>query len=314
MTARREIAATAQGQATALQRATAIVPGTCGELVQGVIGGRRFHVTCPIDLYAATTVTLRQEGGIQGPQDSPKAARALETALAELGMSGMGAEVEVERTLPRGKGMASSTADVAGAIVAVYVAAGAPWTPTMVARLAVQVEPSDGVMFPGIVLFDHRDGAWEEDLGGPPAMSVAVLDFGGVVDTLAWNASDMAMGRADLEASWAEALALVRAGLAQGDAGSIGAGATLSAMTHARMIGSPHVEAALAVGRPLGAAGVCMAHSGTVLGLLFAGEQTAQALLADVGRALPAIQQSYAHRIVSGGVAVRRNVDRQGKV
>lgn len=319
MTVRRELATAAgwpvtPGQATTLGRATIVVPGTCGELVQGASGGQRFHVTCPIDRYAATTVTLRSGGGIEAPGDSPKAALAVAAALAELGRAEMGALVEVERTLPRGKGMASSTADVAGAIVAVYVASGTPCTPEIVARLAVQVEPSDGVMFPGIALFDHREGRWQESLGAPPPMSVVVLDAGGAVDTVARNDADVAMRRADLEPAWREALALVREGLATGDVRSIGAGATLSARTHAAIMPIAYLEEALALARRVQSVGVCAAHSGTVLGLLFAGEDAAQAALAEVRREMPGLKQAYAHRIIGGGVAVSGGVDRRGCV
>jgi uncharacterized protein involved in propanediol utilization len=31
---------------------TCRVPGTCGELVQGIYNGTLIHVTCPVDLYS----------------------------------------------------------------------------------------------------------------------------------------------------------------------------------------------------------------------------------------------------------------------
>ncbi|MSQ25032.1 MAG: hypothetical protein EXR49_01960 [Dehalococcoidia bacterium] len=42
------------------------------------------------------------------------------------------------------------------------------------------------------------------------------------------------------------------------------------------------------------------------LGLLFAGEQSAHESLAAVLRALPTLEQAYAHRMISGGVCGQR--------
>ena len=69
-------------------------------------------------------------------------------------------------------------------------AAGQGLVPSEVARLAVHVEPTDSSLFPGLALWDHRYGHVYEDLGAPPALTVVILDPGGVVDTLAFNQFD----------------------------------------------------------------------------------------------------------------------------
>src|SRR5712692_8205418 len=53
------------------------VPGTCGEFVQGMLDGRHFLVSCPIDLYSTVSVDLLAEGpSIHCPPERPKAWRA----------------------------------------------------------------------------------------------------------------------------------------------------------------------------------------------------------------------------------------------
>jgi len=37
------------------------VPGTCGELVQGICEGNNFHVTCPVELFSY--IRLRLDNG-----------------------------------------------------------------------------------------------------------------------------------------------------------------------------------------------------------------------------------------------------------
>ena len=50
--------------------------------------------------------------------------------------------------------------------------------PVEIARLALAIEPTDGSLFPGVVVFDHRRGAVYEPLGPAPALDIVVLDFG----------------------------------------------------------------------------------------------------------------------------------------
>ena len=67
-------------------RASAVAPGTCGELAQGMINGTHFLITCPIDMYSAATVEISHgDGAIRGPEDSPKASRAVQATLEFLG-------------------------------------------------------------------------------------------------------------------------------------------------------------------------------------------------------------------------------------
>ena len=236
--------------------ATVRAPGTCGELAQGVLEGRHFHVTCPIGLHATAAVELAPgRGRAWGEERHAKARRAVEETLRYLGRADLDATLRVSSPIPRGKGMASSTADVAAAIGATARALGAALDPWQVGQLAVRVEPSDGVMFPGIARFDHRDGAAVELLGPPPPMWVLALDFGESVDTVAYNAVDRAQGREALEPQWRSALDLIRAGVRSGDAGLVGRGATLATLAHREVVPAPRLGPVLRFRRGRGRRG-----------------------------------------------------------
>ena len=157
--------------ARTVRRATSSAPGTCGELAQGMLDGVVCMVTCPIDLRSTATVQLSPgDGVVQAPSDSPKAKLAVQATLTVLGEAKTDARLHLDSPLPRGKGMASSTADVSAAIAATASAAGRELAPEQIAEIALAIEPSDGVMFPGIVLFDHRKGRVSRVLGPPPPM------------------------------------------------------------------------------------------------------------------------------------------------
>jgi L-threonine kinase len=104
---------------------------------------------------------------------------------------------------------------------------------------------------------------------------VLVLDPGGQVDTLAYNREVTERALRPCAPAHREALALLQAGLTEGDWNQVGQGATLSAQTQQAILSSPWLEAALDLARGLGALGVCRAHSGTLLGVLLDPARTA---------------------------------------
>ena len=282
-------------------------PGACGELAQGLADGRQFLVTCPIDMYSEARVQLEAgTGRVAGPEESPKACRAVELTLEHFLQSGLDAELRLASPLPRGKGMASSTADVAAAIVATAMALGREVTPEETAQIAVRVEPSDGIMLPQVALFDHVRGELAQILGEPPPLRVLILDFGGRVDTLAFNDMDREEVLVRQEQRLQESLSCIIAGIQQGDAGAIGRGATISSLANQEILYKPQLEAVIDLAQAAGAAGVNVAHSGTVIGMLFPDTGEApENMVSLVHENLPGLERTYLRRVVNGGVITR---------
>ncbi|GIW12052.1 MAG: GHMP kinase [Dehalococcoidia bacterium] len=232
-----------------------------------MVEGVHLHVSAPIDRFAQAAF-LPLPLPLSGPPDRPKALAAVARLLEEQGLPRQG-RLWIWSSLPRGKGLGSSTADIGAALFATATAHGVVLSSLAAARLALRVEPTDGSLFPGLVVFDHREGRWLELLGPPPPVACVVLDPGGTVDTLAFNARDQ---RAHLRANEPlirEALAMVRAACREGDVTLLGAAATLSAQAHQAVLEKPLLPLALARAREAGAAGVAVAHSGTVIVALF---------------------------------------------
>lgn len=295
--------------AKSVAKAAARAPGTCGELAQGMLNGDYFLVTCPIDMYADAQVELTQDGcGIDAPADAPKSRRAVARALAHFGRSDMRARLRLSSPLPRGKGMASSTADVSAAIAATAAAldASAIMTPALIAQIALQVEPSDGIMLPHIAIFDHKRGRLAQSLGPPPPMRVVALDFGGRVDTLSFNYVNRDDALKRLQPEFDAALALIRRGIRSGSATDVGKGATVSAIANQRILRKPQLDAALRLAKQSGALGVNAAHSGTMLGILLQDDAERAAWIARRAQdALIGVRRIYNRRIVSGGVTAQ---------
>jgi L-threonine kinase len=304
---------------------TALVPGTCGELVQGTLNGVNFLVTCPVNWFSKVTVTvntgrslapagypglegtIRQSGWgrhrIVFPAERVKTARAVRKALEREGYPGRGAVVDVDSSLPVGKGMGSSTADLSAACYAVGAALNRRLSPEAVAEIALSIEPSDGAFIPGITLVDHVNGCLAERIGEPFPLGLLVLDFGGAVDTLEFNRrSDLAGLNEANEPVTRQALELVRDGLKRQDPARLGEGATMSALANQHILPKPGLEAIIDYALGQGAYGVNVAHSGTVAGILLPpGREAEDALVRGLRSRFCEIRNHYSLRLTGGG-------------
>lgn len=250
---------------------TFISPGSCGELFQGIIDGIPLHITCPIDIYTSARACLI-EGGLSMPPQKAKAAEAVKAFIKGFGLTGAGVKIELKSDLPVGKGMASSTADIAASLTAASEAFGFELGFDEIARLALAVEPTDGVFLPGIAAFDHHQGRISEVLGGAPALGIVILDFGGSVDSLSY-ASHRIKYNKEQSARLEESFELVKQGIARGDLEAVGAGSTISARVNQSYLYKPALEGVISYAKTVGAYGVNVAHSGSVIGVLVDGHE-----------------------------------------
>lgn len=265
---------------------TVRVPGSCGELIQGQVGGEPFLVTCPIDCYTMVRVSDRLRG-IEGL--GRKSLIALERTLTSLSKEEFPWGLRLESELPRGKGMASSSADIAATIAAVSLAFDYQPYPAEILRMAVEIEPTDGVFCSGIVRINHITGQMLAGYQGLPTFRVSVYDTGGEVDTLLYH--ERMEGTVDEKGS-AEALALFEQGCRCRDMAMIARAATLSARNNQILLPKDDLEDLLAFVLERGALGINVAHSGTVIGVLwpenFPAGQLAKAEI-DISRQFPSL-------------------------
>lgn len=275
------------------------VPGSCGELVQGFAHGEPFLGTCPIDRYTTVEVSDRFSGwtGL-----GEKSLRALQLTLSCLGEREFPYGLRLISDLPQGKGMASSSADIAAVTVAVLEAFNQPWSPEFLMKIAVQIEPTDGVFCPGIVLMNHVNGKVLAGFRQVPALCTAIFDMGGTVDTCAFHQQDKKT--ADTE----NLLVEFQQAMAVGDAESIAQTATKSAFCNQKILYKEELVRLWQLGQAAGACGVNAAHSGTVLGLWWSTETAEEKISVQAEQIAQAVGVKFlgiAH-LRPGGVEVSR--------
>ncbi len=253
----------------------ALAPGACGELVEGLIGDQAFLVSCPIDLYSKAKVCLYPRGSCpdssQKNDNWPKARQAVTAALSAWQENDWEVCLEIKSTIPRSKGMASSTADIGAAVAATALALGRIPDPVEITELAVSIEPTDSTLFSELTIFDHVTGSLYNGIGKPPPLQVMVLDWGGEIESADWYQADSPTQQIlERQSPGAvRALELIRQGVRQGDADMLAKGATLSALLHQAILHKPNLGELASFARQQGTLGITVAHSGTVAGLLY---------------------------------------------
>ncbi|UNT00819.1 kinase [Streptomyces tubbatahanensis] len=243
--------------------------GTFGELLQGVLpGGDDFLVTLPIARWSVAT--FRSDPTAHSlrvvPAHKSKARRLVSMILAD-GPGPTGGVLVLDSTLPEGKGFASSSADLVATARAVDNALGLGLPPSRVESYLRRIEPTDGVLYDGIVAYDHRRVELRRRLGTLRPMSVVGVDEGGVVDTVAFNRLPKPFSAADRR-EYERLLTRLTAAVAEDDLAEVGAVATRSAQLNQALRPKRTFHRMIELCEEVGGLGVVIAHSGTSLGVL----------------------------------------------
>ncbi|MCL4417247.1 MAG: hypothetical protein M1475_00510 [Actinobacteria bacterium] len=248
---------------------TVKVPGSCGELLQGITNGINFHVTCPVKLFSEISVNIIKNSEIICEKNYQKAIMAMKKTLQYFGADNYGGEIKIKSEIPAGKGMASSTADISGIIISTALSLNKTITEEETAKIALSIEPSDGIMFRGICLFDHKLGKIHEYLGNIPENRILILDLGGTVDTLEFNNRDFLQELKENEDEINKALKILKDGISNKDLQKVCEASTASAILNQKILYKKNLLKIIDFSLINGALGINIAHSGTVIGIIF---------------------------------------------
>lgn len=251
-----------------------------GEILQGIFEDeegklRRALVTLPCRQYTSNSVFYINpfsDNVIVSPTWRTKACMAAKLTLAYSGLTDYGGHLVVHSNVPVGWGLGSSTTDVTSAIRAVADAADIVLTPATIAEIAVQAEiASDSIMFDqNVILFAHRDAKVLEDFGAPlPSFEIVSINTGtspNGIDTLGLKLPDYDCSEIG---TFRVLRALIRSAVSRQDRYLLSCVATASARINQRYLSKPLFDNLEKICEESGALGLQVAHSGTMVGLLF---------------------------------------------
>ncbi|RWC82883.1 hypothetical protein EN858_29700 [Mesorhizobium sp. M4B.F.Ca.ET.215.01.1.1] len=261
------------GRQPRIHSSDALCCGTFGELLQGQLPvasvpcDPHFLVTMPIALFARAHFMPTPGTRLVTvyPSHKVKAKRLAEDLVIALGASG--GILLLESELPEGKGLASSSADLVATARSIARCFKRRIRTSLIEKLMADIEPSDGVMYPGVVAYQQRSCSLLSFLGQMPPLAIVGIDEGGTVETLDYDQRRGEISAGD-RAEYHQLLERARIAIPQGDAATIGRIATASALLHQERVPKEHLNSMLKASEATGALGVIVAHSGTMVGIL----------------------------------------------
>ena len=166
-------------------------------------------------------------------------------------------------------GFGTSTADITASIRATACAWRRRVSPETISRIASYIEPTDGSMYSGSVAYAHREGRLLERFGSLPSFRALVMLVGDGVDTVAFDAQRVhfrysAMAEQKLRMAWR----MVRASVRTKDIRLMAEAGTISAEINQELLPKPQFNEVRDTVRHLGAEGLLVAHSGSLLAII----------------------------------------------
>lgn len=253
------------------------VPGTCGEWIQTVDEGRECLISLPINRFTILEVGFKEPILALESQRHlmPKSYEAFEKIAAYLNLSDSvknHIHFEFQQRLEIGKGMASSTADIATVMAGVSTLVDEPISGELLLKLACEIEPSDGIMFEGLALVDHLKGLLLERFSFGEKIKILMLKPSETYNTQSMRtASDYAE---KLKVKTREPLERFRRALMEKAFDKIGEASTLSLLENENILEKPYLEDLLTIAKGHHCYGLVGGHSGTVCGFLLHEEKT----------------------------------------
>lgn len=225
-------------------------------------------MTCPIAKTTTVALRVRPAADFAITRIAPKLdklGQSLRATAALLELEPVEIRVERWSDLDVGKGMGSSTADIVAAARALAAVAGRPLSTAELAKIATSIESSDGSMHPGMVAFNQKTGHVLEEFSWWPQFRIIMITPAQVLST----ESAAFTGKEKLGRRFDEILNQLRAAAVNRDARAFALAASRSARLNQRFVPNPCYPLFADRLDELGAVGLNVGHTGTLLGLLF---------------------------------------------
>ncbi|MFE2045061.1 hypothetical protein ACFXAZ_29945 [Streptomyces sp. NPDC059477] len=288
-----------EGSPAAREPVTRTVSGVChgtlGELYQGPLRAGPEPdialVSFPVDRHA--WVHFTPDGTAQGPPASvlgEKSAAAVRLFLDRFGLTLPPGRFSAHSDLRVGVGMASSTADIVATLRCLFRLFGLPYDLEVVLGVLAAIERADSVFLDEFAL--HLSGRHRvvRRLGTRIGFHTAYITEPGTVDTAAVTEPLLAHYRRR-GTEYERCLDALLKGFSTGDPGAVARAATGSAVLSQEVLPKAAFDAVLTERERFGADGVFVAHTGCLIGYLFARRPGA-----DVKSELSAFFHSLGHQ------------------
>lgn len=246
-----------------------ICPASCGEFVQGILDGEEYLSSYAIDMFSIAILEEKQEKINLGPKKSRKAIEKVFERFNIPLKESKNISLEINSKIPVGKGMASSTADIGSTIKATLSMLNKNLDNEEISRIASQIEPTDSTLLYKNSIFNPIKGQVKKYLSTLDNGKVIILEPNEILETSIIRSNpDYLDIKLENKGIIKESFYLLEEGLKEKDLKLIGKACTLSSLANENIHKKPYLNEIIEISNRMGAYGVNIAHSGTVMGIL----------------------------------------------
>ncbi|WP_059359040.1 GHMP family kinase ATP-binding protein [Parachlamydia acanthamoebae] len=243
--------------------------GVFGEFLQGVgCDDQPFLITSPVKIYSIASFVFDDSlKKIEVSNPDKNKCQMMVDKICEKYQLKKGGAVSVETHFPVGKGLGSSSAD----LVAVAKVLSNAYTLNLnsldIEDAIRGIEPTDGVMYPGIVSYYYKQVKLNKVLGKLKDAVILGVDEGGAIDTLEYNRVSRTYGK-KIKETYDYLHAVIEKAVVKNDISIIGHVATQSGGLNQQFNPKKLFKEFNEISAKLSLPGVVVAHSGTYIGFL----------------------------------------------
>ncbi len=242
--------------------------GGFGELLQGILpNDRHFLVTLPISLKSKAIFKFNNSKQLSVyPKEKIKVNLFCDlfSTYYNLKITGI---LSIETEIPVGKGLSSSTADIIASSRVLQAAFNIHHSPTCIEKLIRQIEPSDGLLYEGVVAYYHKEVSLLKKFDYHPNLVILAIDEGGVVDTVKYNQIKRHPSIEE-KLEYETLLKKFMQAVEEQNLTLIGEISTRSAELNQKYNYKPSLLKLIEINSKIGGFGIICAHSGTYIGIL----------------------------------------------
>ena len=242
-------------------------PGSFGEIIQGKFKDKDILCSCPINLY--TKVKIYESIEEKNMNRYYKSYKFMENVSKEWGYYNYFSDlhIDIQSKIPKGKGFASSTADLAAVYNCLIDLFKRPYNQKELIDNCVKIEPTDSIIFEELTLFDYKKGDYSEGIGKCPQFNILVFEGEKIVNTVEFN-KKVLTPLSNIE----DLVPILKEGIKYKDINKIAYCSTESIVRNTKRLDYTILPIVLKIQREIGAWGIIGAHSGDALGIIYEGE------------------------------------------
>lgn len=244
--------------------ATTIYPGSIGEIVQGRYNGIDVLCSCPINLFTEVKVWESESPHVKNRYS--KSSKFLNNILVEWGEEQYihTVDILIKSSITRGKGFASSTADLCALYHSLIKLFKKPFNQEELVRNCIAIEPTDSIIFKELCIFDYKNGMYTEELGRYLEFDILVFEGNKTINTIEFNNKKLPpLSNID------DLIPVLKDGIKSHDIKKIAHCSTQSIIRNEKRLSYEILPTILNICDELNGYGIIGAHSGDALGIIY---------------------------------------------